>query len=226
MRPRSSPVRGGAFAFAALMTSALLAAPGTGGAQSAAATTQATALASRSPIVLSGTVVRLKASDEPLLAPSAATAVVKIDRILSGTDLVGDQSGRTATVILRDPNAVKPGSRALFFGNLRFAGKTITVADVGELPYPAGGGLTPALEAAVSFGTQSRRDAPVRARLAAADLVFRGTVESERPLEPTDASPAQRRFEHDPEWHIASVRATSPIRGAQRGTVYAIVFPA
>src|SRR6266511_2197251 len=65
-----------------------------------------TDLASRSSIVVLGTVVRVGASEEPLLPATNATAVIKIEKMLAGADLVGDQSGGTATVILKAPQTI------------------------------------------------------------------------------------------------------------------------
>jgi len=182
-----------------------------------------TAFAARSAIVVLGTVTEIGASKEPLLTPSSATVVIKIDRMFAGSEFAGDQTGRIATVVLGKPGTVKVGTEAFFFGNPRFIGKTITIADVGELPVsPLEAG---AVRSALMQGIQARTDAPVRARLAIAELVFRGTTESVRPLEAGDAN-RPKRDEHDPDWQLALVRATSALRGVQNGTVVPVVFPA
>jgi hypothetical protein len=184
------------------------------------------ALASRSAIIVLGTVVKVDASEEPLLAPSHATAVIKIDKMYAGSELAGDQTGRSATVILSKPGDLKVGSRAIFFGNPRFLGKTITLADEGELPAPQGEEARPSQ--ALEQGLQARRDAPIRARLASAEMVFRGVVEKVRPF--VEAEPkgnrTRQRDEHDPEWQVAMVRVTSAVRGPQNGAVVPVVFAA
>jgi hypothetical protein len=205
----------------ALFAAALLA----GGVPAAAQTDPAAALASRSSIVVLGTVVKLGASGEPLLAPSAATAVIRIDKMFAGSEIAGDQTGHEATVILSKPGAVQAGTQALFFGNPRFLGKTITIADEGELPAPpAEAGRTPR---ALEDGLRAKRDAPLRARLATAAMVFRGRVETVRPLE-TAARGRKRalRDEHDPDWQIAMVRVTASLRGAPAGALVPVVFAA
>jgi len=188
----------------------------------AQATESMAALASRSSIIVLGTVTREAASEEPLVAPTSLTAVIKIRQMFAGSEFAGDQAGHTATVILSKPGDAKVGSELLFFGNPRFIGKTITIADLGELPAPRiEAGVVPA---ELAQGMQARRDAPVRARLALASMVFRGTVESVRAPEGTKEN--ELRQEHDPEWQIAMVRVTSPIRGAGSGAVVPVVFPA
>ena len=178
----------------------------------------ASALAEKSSIIVRGTVVHANTSDEPLLAASPSTAVIKISRTFAGAEIAGDQTGLTATVILSKPGAVKEGKEAVFFGNPRFLGKTITIADEGE--------LADATVGDIEKGIHARRDAPVRARIAGASNVFRGIVEKEAPLELTDPQQRRSTSEHDPEWHVASVRVTTPIKGSQKSALVNVVFAA
>jgi len=185
----------------------------------------AAALAERSAIVLRGKVVKTNASAEPTLAASRQTAIVMVQETLAGQEIVGDQNGRTATVVLHSPDRLKVGDEALFFGNPRFMGQSLTLADEGEIP--AGKGAAAAVDDA-RRGIQARRDRPVRERLEVSALVFRGTVESVRPLAagagPSNKEPAGS--EHDPEWQVAMVRVVSPLRGGKAGDTVAVIFAA
>jgi hypothetical protein len=149
------------------------------------------ALASRSAVVVLGTVLEIGASAEPLLAPSAATAVIRIDKMYAGSELAGDQTGHKATVILSKPGEVKVGTQALFFGNPRYIGKTLTIADLGEMPAPppAEAGRVPR---ALEEGLRARRDAPLKARLTTAAMAFRGTS-ARWPPRPPRRDAASRR---------------------------------
>jgi hypothetical protein len=186
----------------------------------------AVSLGARSSIIVRGSVARLNASDEPQLAPSANTIVVKVSRMYIGSEIAGDQSGRNITVILSRPPRFKVGEEALFFGNPRFVGKSLTIADEGEIA-----AADPRVSTAeVERGVRARRDLPVRMRLAVADMVFRGKVEDVRPLANTADTAAKERgressSEHDPEWHVATVRVLNPMRGPKEGLVL-IVFAA
>ncbi len=183
------------------------------------------ALASRSAIVVLGRVVRTNASEEPLLAANNATVVVRITRMFAGTEFAGDQVGRTATVILNKPGTLKVGAEALFFGNPRFIGKTLTIADVGELPAPRikAGVIPPGL----AQGIETRRDAPIRLRLAHAAVVFRGTVEAVRPLEAVEGEKwGEPASEHDPQWRLAVLHVVRPLRAVKEGEVVSVIFPA
>jgi hypothetical protein len=187
-------------------------------------------LAERSAIVVRGRVLKTNASNEPLLAASESTAVISVQKMYAGSEIAGNQTGRTATVILSLPGRLKVGEQALFFGNPRFVGRSLTIADEGEIPTNSA-----AAPPDLQRGLQARRDKPIIERLATATLVFRGTVDTVRPFEevrPREAAAAQakpdpvRPSEHDPEWHVASVKVVTSLRGAEAGQVVTVLFPA
>lgn len=186
----------------------------------------AKALAERSSIVVAGTVIGVKASLEPLQAPSERTVVVKVSRMYAGAEIAGDQKGRTATVVLSRPSTkIKAGTQAIFFGNPRFIGRSLTIAGEGEVM----AGAATVAKADLELGLQARRDQPLRERLAAASRVFHGRVEEVRPI-PTAAELANKSSEpaseHDPEWHVATVRVVSALRGGEKGALVNVIFPA
>ncbi|MCI4568960.1 hypothetical protein [Lysobacter sp. CFH 32150] len=182
-------------------------------------------LRERSAIVIQGKVLKTHASDEPLLAASDQTVVVSVLRMDAGSEIAGDQTGRTATVILADSKRLKVGEVALFFGNPRFVGRTLTIADEGEVVSRAG---AQALSSEMERGAQARRDRPVHDRLATAALVFRGHVEK---IQPLDARATRRKgtsepsSEHDPEWRVATVRIESALQDGKAGRTVNILFP-
>jgi hypothetical protein len=183
-------------------------------------------LAESAPVVVQGTVLRTNASDEPLLAASAATVVISVDEMFAGAEIAGDQKGSTATVIARRPDRLKTGTKAFFFGAPRFVGSTLTIADDGELPFER---VDPATVTAVERGAQARRNGPLLASLAVAVAVFRGSVVAVQPLAaPGGAAnrPALPPSEHDPEWQLATVRVTTALRGGTPGQSVSVVFPA
>ncbi len=192
-------------------------------------TQSAQTLAERSAIVVRGKVLKVNASDEPMVAPSPSTAVISVIQMYSGNEIAGDLHGRTATVILSRPGSVQIGEELLFFGNPRFMGRSVTIADEGEMPEKQVG---PALLSTLEQGSQARKDAPIRDRIATARLVFRGTVESVNPLNPQGKAaeenqrPAMLPSEHDPEWQVANVRVSKPLRGGEAGQLVPILFPA
>lgn len=189
---------------------------------------QSATLAEHSSIIVLGKVLKTNASDEPLLKPTSRTVLISVQKMLAGTAIAGDQTGRTITVILSRPGDFKEGEEALFFGNPRFLGNSLTIADEGEVPSRSGG---PSQFAALQRGAQVRQDRPILDRLALAKLVFRGVVDAVRPLELAAPAEQEKRpptslTEHDPDWHIASVRVATPLRGGDVGQVVAVVFAA
>jgi hypothetical protein len=214
---RCTAMRAGVFALAVIAVAA-----------GAFAQPSAATLAEQSSIVVRARVMQLNASDEPLVPASGRTAVVTVQQMFAGSEIAGDQTGKLMTVILSRPEAVQSGEEALFFGNPRFLGKTVTIADEGELPQQA---VAPNLQA-VERAVQARHDAPLRSRLATADLVLRGKVESIRPLEsPTAEREREKRgsgpgSEHDPEWQVATVRVATSLRGTQAGQNVTVIFAA
>jgi hypothetical protein len=183
-------------------------------------------LAERSAIVVRGTVLKVNASDEPMVAASRSTAVISVVQMYAGNEIAGELKGRTATVILSRPDSVKAGEEVLFFGNPRFLGRSLTIADEGELPVKTG---APTMMSELAGGAQARKDKPVRDRIATADLVFRGTVDSVSPLG-TETEEAKKTAppgsEHDPEWQVANVRIAAALRGGEAGKFVTIIFPA
>jgi hypothetical protein len=185
----------------------------------------AQALAERSAIIVRGKVLKLNASDEPLVAASPSTAVISVLQMYAGSEIAGELKGRTATVILSRPDSVKAGEEALFFGNPRFLGRSLTIADEGELAVTTGG---PLMLSQAQGGAQARKDKPILDRLATASLVFRGTVESVRPLEATsgEGKTSAPPSEHDPDWQVASVKVVTALRGGEVGQTVMLIFPA
>lgn len=192
----------------------------------AVAQTDATrSLTEHSSIIVRGKVLKINASDEHLLRPSAQTVVITVEQMYVGHEIAGDQTGQTATVILSAPGIFKPGDEAVFFGNPRFLGKSVTIADEGEMPVPAGASGQATLQQAA----QGHRDRRLLDHIAAAGLIFRGRVRSVQPLESalgayeTDADAPS---EHAPQWHVAVVEVVNPLRGGAAKQQVTVVFAA
>ncbi len=176
--------------------------------------------ARRSAIVVAGTVEATGASLEPLLTATGSTAVIHVEHTYAGAEIAGDLAGQRATVILSRAGAdLKPGSRAIFYGDPRFIGKTVTIADVGETP------ATEGVSTELSRGLHARLDAPLAARLAIAEVIFAGRVEQVRPVDRKPNEDAATEVgEHDPELRLAMVRVASSLRGAKTGQLVPVAF--
>jgi hypothetical protein len=190
-----------------------------------AQTKESQSLAERSSMIVRGEVLRTNASDERLLQPSDQTAVIAIEQMYAGHEIAGDQTGRTATVIFSAPGVLKPGDEAVFFGNPRFLGQTVTMVDEGEMPAAA----TAAIQSTLQKGMQSRRERLLRDHIDAARLIFRGRVTAVQPLEVAlGASEAEddAPTEHVPLWQVATVEIVNPLRGGVARQQVTVVFAA
>lgn len=198
------------------------------GATTAVGQDRNTALAEGSSIVFLGKVERVNASDEPMVQASTRTAIVSVQKMYAGSEVAGDQTGKKVTVILSRAGAWKAGDAALFYGNPRFLGKSLTVADEAEVQSPS---VAVSAQSSLEQGVQARKNKPILDRLAAATLVFRGSVEKVEPVAVEAAAGNDTRgpgppAEHDPDWHAATVRVSAPLRGGEAGQVVTVVFPA
>jgi len=178
------------------------------------------ALAARASIVVKGTVTRSDASDEPLVPASSRTAVIRISTMLAGGEFAGNLNGQSATVVLAGAGSPPAGAEMWFFGNPRYAGKSLTIADIGEVPV-----AEKVADADLARGVLARRDAPLRARLATASAVFRGVVEKIVPVASTTPTSSDVN-EHDPEFRLAWVRVRSAMSGPKAGALTPVLFPA
>lgn len=183
----------------------------------------AQSLAERSSIIVRGKIMKINASDEPMVEPSSKTAVVSVQEMLAGKEIAGNLSGRTITVILSREEGLKEGAEATFFGNVRFFGQSLTIADEGELPAAAAD--------SASSVAQASNSKPLADRMAVATLVFRGTVKAIRPLgtaagETQGKRSARESSEHDPQWQAATVQVATALRGGTPGQTVTVVFAA
>lgn len=181
--------------------------------------------AEKSSMVVRGRIISIDTSDEPLLPASSNTVVITVLHMFSGAEFAGDLQGQNATVILGTTQRFKNGEELTFFGNPRFIGRSVTIADEGEvLASSVGPNLTPAIQEAL----QTRRDLPVLNRLTQAAAVFRGRVEAVHPLDSKTAESKRRlpTSEHDPEWQVATVNVLSGMQGVESGKSVTILFSA
>jgi hypothetical protein len=184
---------------------------------------QARDLAEHSSIIVRGRVVAVGASNEPMLAAAAGTVTVSVSQTLAGSEIAGDQAGRNVTVITTRRVGWIVGQEAIFCGHPQLLGASLTLVDEGEIMAEL---ATPATMGALRAGIQRRAARPMLESLASASLVFRGTVDQVQSLSPSGTAPKSVEYtEHDPEWRVATVRVTTPLRGGAPGSVINVVFP-
>jgi hypothetical protein len=176
-------------------------------------------LAAQSNFVFQGTVNRLNATTEPQMPASASTAVVRVEKVIQGDDMVSDIVGKEITVQLLKPRSVTVGRPVMFFSNVAVIGKSLAVKEVSHTE------VTRSSTAAgdVTAYTKSKPERDLQRRIAGAELIVTGTVAGVRARERAREGP--EGSEHDPEWTEATITVQSTEKGApqQRVTVW---FPA
>jgi hypothetical protein len=176
-------------------------------------------LSSQSNFVFQGTVSRLNATTEPQIPASPTTAVVLVESVIDGNNMVSDVVGREITVQLLRAGSVAPGRRVLFFSNLAVASKSVAVKEVAHFDVARSNTMA----TQVTDYQRRKPEIDLQARVTGADLIVTGRVASiARPEQQRTGPPPS---EHDPEWTDAIVDVQSTEKGAavQRVTVS---FPA
>jgi hypothetical protein len=173
-------------------------------------------VAAQSNFVFQGTINRLNATTEPQMAASPSTAVVRVDRLIQGQDMVSDIVGKEITVQLLKPRSVAVGRPVMFFANIAVMGKSLAVKEVAH--YDVTRSSTIAGQAADYAKAKPERD--LQRRIASADVIVTGTVDSLAPQARAREGP--QPSEHDAEWTQATITVQSTEKGAaqQRVTVW------
>jgi hypothetical protein len=173
-------------------------------------------LARRATLIFLGTVEKTGASTMPAVKANAATAVVRVDQVISPGAPPG-LAGKSITVQLLDAGSAKAGSQEVFFTKGWLLGESMAVIEVGQLGRDTNiQGLTEQ----INNVHQKVADEALRNQLATAEAVISGKVTAVR-----RAEIPRLVTEHDPDWYIAVIQVESVIRGQMPGREVALLFP-
>jgi hypothetical protein len=177
--------------------------------------------AAQSNFVFQGTVNRLNATTEPQMAASPSTAVVRVDRLIQGQDMVSDIVGKEITVQLLKPRSVTVGRPLMFFSNIAVMGKSVAVKEVAHFDVTR----SSTMAGQVADYSKAKPERDLQRRVAAADVIVTGTVDTITPRAAAAEREGPEGSEHDPHWTAATITVQSTEKGAaqQRVTVW---FPA
>jgi hypothetical protein len=172
-------------------------------------------LVRNSQFVFRGTIRQVGSATLPGIRVSDQTAVVTVDEVLKAPARLGDYTGRTITVQLRQP--VAADHALVFFTTSWLYGTGLAVREVGRLDaQPA------ALRLRIADAEKKMADDKLQARIRNAELVVVGRVTALRDLNPGRAPLS----EHDPLWRRASVTIQSVEKGTPAGATVSVLFPA
>lgn len=214
----ASPRRGGAVAIRARLALALLAAFSWIAVEASAAPLAKPVkdLTRSAEFIFRGTVQKTGAANLSLVEPDARTAIVRVDEVLKRSGTLDDFTGQEVTVFLSE--ALKAGDQRVFFTKVQLLGESLGVEEVGR----AAGSVTD-LKAQVGSAKDELLRESLTARLAGADLVVSGRVQS---LRATDSTPKSGPItEHDPQWWEAVVEISTVLKGRVIGKTVAFWYP-
>jgi hypothetical protein len=194
----------------------------------------------KSRFVFRGTVRKSKGATLHELAREPDTAVVRVDQIVRGPDVLTDFTGRDITVKLIKGRPLKAGSQAIFFTNawVMADGLAVEALDY-ETAVAAPGVMAMAMTTSGSAPDNLHRH-DVESRVASADAVVSGRVAAVRVVDDAAsarvvATAARKRptgtsttlvSEHAPLWREAVINVMHVYKGKQLGKTAVVRFPA
>jgi len=193
----------------------------------------------KSRFVFRGTVRKSKGATLRELAREPDTAIVRVDQIVRGPDVLTDFTGRDITVKVIKGRPLKAGSQAIFFTNVWVMADGLAVEALDYETAAAAPGI-------MAMAMTTSRSAPdnlhrhdIESRVASADAVVSGRVAAVRVVD--DAPPARvvatgarrgpttsttRVSEHAPLWREAVIDVTHVYKGTRPGKTAVVRFPA
>jgi hypothetical protein len=161
-------------------------------------------------LIFSGTVVKLGASDVPILPAREHYAVIQVDRNLRVDSALGNLRSKSITMATKPGSGdLKEGQKAVFFTRSWIHGKGIAVHEVGHLGIES--------EDAVAKAVADLPDLHLKDRLQSAERVVLAEVSEIRDVA------NQRRARSAPFWSVAVLRVVEALKGGTEAVQ--VLFP-
>jgi len=174
----------------------------------------------RSDLVFQGEVLKLHASTVDL-PDRSEVGLVRVTEIIEGSNVLRDYLQQPITVKFKDIKDVKPGQKAIFYGNLWMSGRGIAITEIGMKRLDSGDSSAKQKEEITKDRAKIQENS-LKSRLDDADQVVVGRVVSTRLLPVTT-----KESEHDPMWTEAEIAVDEGLKGnVQGGTRIKITFAA
>ncbi len=140
---------------------------------------------------------------------------VRVDQGFRVAPVLGDLNGTLITVLLTSVDELKVGDQAIFLTSSWIHGKSIATRELAHLD------ATPTIEKTVTDAIALLPELQLQERIAGAELVVLGEVESITPMVGTQ-EPVSR---HSPQWMVANIRVESVKKGTLDADHLRLVFP-
>lgn len=145
-----------------------------------------------------------------LQADAGETVTVRVEEVLRGMEVMRGLSGTKAIMLTRQATELRELDAAILFTECISLGKQVHLREIGHVDASA------ETSGQVAEAVHEADLAPLRGRVATAELIITGEVVASREVE----RPFPPRSEHDPEWWIARIAVASVIKGRRpRGDV-------
>jgi len=154
--------------------------------------------------IFAGTIRRLSAVTSVGIEPTAASAVVSVDRLLKGPDVLSGYVGREITLVLREEGSLPPNASTVFFTNAFHYGEGLGVREAGHVSGDVDG-----VQREVNEAMHQLDDDNLLRRLRSSNLVVSGTVIEVRAFEHQQ----RRGTEHDPDWWECIIEVAAVEKG-------------
>jgi hypothetical protein len=155
--------------------------------------------------IFEGTVRRTGAATSPGIEATPTTAVVSVDKVLKGPQVLSRFAGREITVTFGGRDGVPVGARAVFFTNGLHYGEGLAVRAAGYIDADG-----TEVEREVHEAMERAHDDELLDRLRSARLVVLGDVIRVAPYEHRE----RIGTEHDPEWWECVIEVASAEKGS------------
>ena len=138
----------------------------------------------------------------PEISDVSKCIVTKINEVFYAPSDFADWTGRSITVVVKDPEKKKVGSEMVFYTNGWLYGKSLAVIEIESID---AGQIS---KEQVLKEVQAGKDSRVRERLRKSELVVSGEI-----LDVKETKKQSARSEHDPKWTNAVIRIDTLIMG-------------
>jgi hypothetical protein len=181
-------------------------------------------LSERANFVFHGRVKKLKAASMPGVKITDKTAIVTVEEILHGPELLSGYAGKDITVQLSGSQKVKVGQEAIFFTNPSTYGEGIEVQSLGHRPVERAATTMRAAWGATDDPVQNLANRDIKARFDKSDLVISGRVTSVSLPSGSDEDEGSLS-EHNPLWRDAAIEVEAVHKGSYSGKNIVVRFP-
>src|SRR5277367_2596687 len=136
-------------------------------------------------------------------ADAGEIVATRVEEVIRSTPVLRGVAGREALVITKHAGTLRHLRSPILFTECISLGQPLLLREIGHVE-SSGDTSRQVAEAVREAG-----ELPLRARVAAADLIVEADVIDSRPVE----RPFPPRSEHDPEWWIARINVSSTLKG-------------